>query len=206
MLVPVFLACFWRRWPGAWLTAGVFAAILGLYFLTVPVGHLSRLNIGDVLTLIGAAVYALHIIFVGRYTREHPLGALAFLQVAVTAVLGIVGCLVCAATGWERVRFEADWQLAGAIVVTAVFATALAFTIQFWAQKYTTPTHAAILFTLEPVFAGLISYVVLHERLGGRARLGAALVLAGILLAELKGPAPAAADSPGPVTEVEPAS
>ncbi|MGA2483295.1 MAG: DMT family transporter [Candidatus Acidiferrales bacterium] len=203
VLVPVFLACFWRRWPGGWVTAGVFSAIGGLYFLTVPAGHLSRLNIGDVLTLIGAALYALHIIFVGRYTREHALGVLAFLQVAVTAVFGTVGCLLCAATGWERLRFVADWRLAGAIVVTAVFATALAFTIQFWAQKYTTPTHAAILFTLEPVFAGLTSFVVLHERLGGRGALGAALVLAGILLAELRGPAQAAADSPGPVPGAE---
>jgi drug/metabolite transporter (DMT)-like permease len=205
VLVPVFLACFWRRWPGNWVSAGVFAAILGLYFLTVPAGQLSCLNIGDVLTLAGAVLYALHIIFVGRYAREHALVVLAFLQVALTAFLGIFACLTCAATGWEHLRFEPDWRLVGAIVVTAVFATALAFTIQFWAQKYTTPTHAAILFTLEPVFAALTSFVVLHERLGGRTRLGATLVLAGILLAELRGPAQATAESPGPVTGTEPA-
>lgn len=205
VLVPVFMACFWRRWPGAWVTAGVFAAIAGLYYLTVPARQLSGLNIGDVLTLVGAALYALHIIFVGRYAREHALGVLSFLQVAATAILGTLGCLICAATGWERLRFQADWRLAGAIVVTAVFATALAFTIQFWAQKYTTPTHAAILFTLEPVFAALTSFVVLHERLGRRGLLGASLVLAGIFLAELKGPAQAAADSPGPMPGAEPA-
>jgi len=88
-------------------------------------------------------------------------------------------------------------------VGTAVFATAVAFSIQFWAQRHTTPTHAAILFTLEPVFAALTSFVVLHERLGGRALLGAALVLAGILLSELRGPAQASAESPGPLGDVK---
>jgi drug/metabolite transporter (DMT)-like permease len=203
VLVPVFMACFWRRWPGPWVALGILAAVLGLYLLTVPAGQFSRLNIGDVLTLTGAALYALHIIFVGRYTHEHALGTLTFLQVAWTAVLGIAGCLASAALGWERLRFQADWRLAGAIAATAVFATAVAFTIQFWAQKHTTPTHAAILFTLEPVFAALTSFVMLHERLGGRAQLGAALVLAGILLSELRGPAQASAESPGPLGEVK---
>jgi drug/metabolite transporter (DMT)-like permease len=203
VLVPVFMACFWRRLPGPWIALGVLAAIGGLYFLTVPAGQFSRLNLGDVLTLAGAALYALHIIFVGRYTREHALGVLTSLQVAWTAILGILGCIAFAALGWEHPRFQADWRLAGAIVGTAVFATAVAFSIQFWAQKHTTPTHAAILFTLEPVFAALTSFVVLHERLGGRALLGAALVLAGILLSELRGPAQASAESPGPLGDVK---
>ena len=55
----------------------------------------------------------------------------------------------------------------------AVFATAVAFSLQLWAQQYTTPSHAAILFTLEPVFAAATSYVMLGERLGLRALLGA---------------------------------
>jgi len=66
-----------------------------------------------------------------------------------------------------------------------------------------TPSHAAILFTLEPVFAVATSYVVLGERLGMRSLLGAALVLAGILAAELLGP-PAAPESPEPTGEPHP--
>lgn len=89
-----------------------------------------------------------------------------------------------------------------AVLVTAVLATAVAFSVQVWAQQYTTTTHTAILFSLEPVFAAITSYLVLRERLGGRALCGAALILAGILLAELKGPAPVAADSPGPAGEL----
>jgi drug/metabolite transporter (DMT)-like permease len=79
-------------------------------------------------------------------------------------------------------------------------ATAVAFSIQLWAQQYTSSSHAAILFTLEPVFASLTSYLILGERLGSRALLGAVLVLAGILIAELLGP-PAAPESPEPTAE-----
>jgi drug/metabolite transporter (DMT)-like permease len=81
-----------------------------------------------------------------------------------------------------------------------VLATAVAFSMQFWAQQYTTPSHAAILFTLEPVFAVITSYMLIHERLGKRSMIGAVLVFAGILIAELLGP-PVAPESPEPTGE-----
>jgi drug/metabolite transporter (DMT)-like permease len=74
----------------------------------------------------------------------------------------------------------------------------VAFSLQLWAQQYTSPSHAAILFTLEPVFAVACSYIFLKERLGVRAWTGAAMVLGGILIAELLGP-PAAPESPEPI-------
>ncbi|HVS87137.1 MAG TPA: DMT family transporter [Candidatus Acidoferrum sp.] len=86
------------------------------------------------------------------------------------------------------------------IAICAVFATAVAFPIQLWAQQYTTPSHAAILFTLEPVIAVITSYILIHERLGGRSMAGAVFVFAAILIAELLGP-PAAPESPEPVFE-----
>jgi drug/metabolite transporter (DMT)-like permease len=105
-----------------------------------------------------------------------------------------------AASGWQSARF--GWQVESllGIAICAVLATALAFSIQLWAQQYTTSSHAAILFTLEPVFASVTSYILLRERLGRRALLGAGFVLAGILIAELLGP-PAAPESPEPMGE-----
>jgi drug/metabolite transporter (DMT)-like permease len=86
------------------------------------------------------------------------------------------------------------------IALCAVFATAVAFSLQLWAQQFTTPSHAAIIFTLEPVLAVITSYFVLSERLGWRSAAGAVLVLAGIFVAELLGP-PAAPESPDPMGE-----
>src|SRR5258708_12197950 len=84
------------------------------------------------------------------------------------------------AVRWQPMRFHSTSQLWFGIAVCAVFATAVAFSLQLWAQQFTTPSHAAIIFTLEPVFAVITSYLVLGERLGLRSVAGAALVLAGI--------------------------
>jgi drug/metabolite transporter (DMT)-like permease len=122
--------------------------------------------------------------------------------VATTGALSALALPLAAATRWEAPRIEWAGQLVFEVVITAVGATAIAFTVQVWAQQYTTPTHTAILFSLEPVFAAATSYVVLQERLGRRALAGAALILVGILLAELKGPAQASPESPAPVGEM----
>ncbi len=72
-----------------------------------------------------------------------------------------------------------------ALGITSLVATAAAFTIQSWAQQHLPPTHTALLLTLEPVFAYLTSIVFLHEHLGHRSLIGAALILAGIAITEL---------------------
>jgi len=201
VLVPVLMALFWGRRLNRWVWAGAVAALVGLYYLTVPPAGFAELNVGDLLVLVCAVLFALHIIFVGRYSPHHSVGALSFLQVAATAVLTFTALPMFALAGWEKPRLDWNAGLVAAILVTAVLATAVAFSVQVWSQQYTTPTHTAILFSLEPVFAALTSYVLMHERLSRRALFGAALILAGILLAELKGPTQAAAESPGPVAE-----
>ncbi|MBI1749867.1 MAG: DMT family transporter, partial [Acidobacteria bacterium] len=208
VLVPVLLAVFWRKTINAWVWGGAVATFVGLYLLSVPAGTAGRtaLNAGDVLVFVAAIIWALHIILVAKYSPRHSIGALSFLQVATTAALAAVAMPVFHVLGWETMGVEWTSGLAWRLLVTAVGCTALGFSVQVWAQRHTTPTHIAILFTLEPVFAALTSYIVLHERLGPRALTGGVLILAGILIAELLGPAQAAAESPGPVDEREPFS
>ncbi|HEV8384179.1 MAG TPA: DMT family transporter, partial [Candidatus Acidoferrales bacterium] len=170
VLVPVLLAVFWRRKINAWVWSGAIATFLGLYLLSVPPGTAgwTALNAGDVLVFLAAIVWALHIILVAKYSPRHSIGALSFLQVATTAALAAVAMPVFQALGWETMRMEWTTGLAWRVLVTAVGCTALGFSVQVWAQRHTTPTHIAILFTLEPVFAALTSFIVLHERLGPR--------------------------------------
>jgi drug/metabolite transporter (DMT)-like permease len=200
VLVPLLLAIFWRKHLARWAYAGAAFAVVGLYFLTVPVEGLARLNRGDILTFVAAALYAIHIILVGDYTQRHSHSALSVLQVAACAVFAWTSTGFLAATGWEPARFDASRELYLGIAICAVFATAAAFSIHLWAQQYTTPSHAAIIFTLEPVFAVITSYLVIGERLNARSIVGAIFVLGGILIAELLG-APAAPESPEPVFE-----
>jgi drug/metabolite transporter (DMT)-like permease len=200
VLVPLLLGVFWGRTLTKWIYAGAFAALIGLYFLTVPAEGLRYLNRGDVLTLIGAGFYAIHIILVGEYSQEHSVSALSLIQVAGCAAMAWPLTAFAGAIRWQPVRFYWGWPLFLAILICAVFATAVAFTVQLWAQQYTSPGHAAILFALEPVFAVITSYLFLHERLSARAWQGAGLVVAGIVIAELLGE-PAAPEAPEPIFE-----
>jgi len=197
VLVPLLLGLFWGKRLTLGAYAGAFVAVAGLYFLTIPAQGVAYLNRGDVLTFVAAGLYAVHIILVGEYTREHSAKALSLIQVAACAAMAWVAAASAAAIRWQPARFAWRWELLLGILICAVFATAVAFSIQLWAQQYTTPSHAAILFTLEPVFAVITSYLLIGERLQGRAVLGAVFVFAGILVAELLGP-PAAPESPEP--------
>jgi drug/metabolite transporter (DMT)-like permease len=198
VMVPILHGIFWRSRIGAWVWAGAASALAGLYLLTVPKSGLIGLNRGDLLVGVCAVAFALHILFVGHFSPKYSTGALSFHQVAATAALSLIALPIVTLTHWEPFRFRFTGELALALVVTAAFATAFAFSVQVWAQKHTSPSHTAILFSLEPVFAGLTSFLFFGERLSTRALIGAALILAGIVLAEIKGPAPAAAESAVP--------
>lgn len=208
VLVPLLMAFFWRRRVNGWAGAGALAALGGLYFLTVPpgAGGFSRLNQGDMLALACAVMFALHIIFVGRHIPKFSVAVLSFVQIAACAAFSGVAIPLMSAGDMELPRLEWTRELVLGVLITSLGATAIAFTVQTWAQRYTTPNHTAILLTLEPAFAALTSYVYLGERLGGRALLGAGLILCGILLSELKGPIQFAADAPAPASAPQSAS
>jgi len=204
VLVPILMAVLWGRRINAWIWSGALGALGGLYFLTVPAAGLAHLSRGDLLAFVCAVLFALQVIFVGRYSPRYSVGGLSFLQVATSAALSLAALPLLAITRLEPPRAHLTGGLIFAVLVTAVLATAVAFSVQVWAQQYTSATHTALLLALEPVFAALTSFIVLHERLGARALAGAALILGGILVAELKGPVQASADATGAVRESSP--
>jgi drug/metabolite transporter (DMT)-like permease len=206
ILVPVFLALFWRRHVNRWVAGGVITAMTGLYLMTVPaspgwptqagfawVGSgLRSMNRGDLLTIGCAIFFALQIINMGRAMQRYKFEQIATLQACVAAVMMAVSVPLL-----EHAHVVWSSRVIWAILVTGLLGTAAAFTIQAWAQQFTAPTYTALIFLLEPVFAWITSYVVLQERLGWRAGLGAILILVGIVVSELKGSAAELADEVG---------
>jgi drug/metabolite transporter (DMT)-like permease len=174
------------------------AALAGLYFLTVPPEGLGGLNAGDPIVFGCAVAFAIHMIFIARHVQKHSVGALAIVQVATTAILSTIAIPIASAVHLEQPHWRWSGTLVFAVLVTALGSTAFGFTAQTWAQQYTSPTHTAILISLEPVFAAITSWFVAHEHLTGRILLGAGLIFLGIMLAELKGAAPAAPESTEP--------
>ena len=187
VLVPVFLALFWRRTVNRRTILGIALAMVGLYLLTVPAGQgfgFAAINRGDLLTLGCAVVFGFQIIVVGKVMLHHRFEHVGPLQIVAAATF-----MTATAPLMEHPAMVWSPRVIAAIVVTGLLCTAAAFTIQAWAQQFLPPTHTALIFLMEQVFAWLTSFLVLHERLGYRASAGAVLILGGILVAELKGTA-----------------
>lgn len=187
VLVPV-LAVVWlkrRPQPNAWF--GVATATVGLALLSLNADLIP--TYGDFLVFLCAIGFALHITAVSRYAGPHDPTALAIIQIGVAAVLSWALHLAETGTVTPGVA-EVGWLTGPANVITAwlicgVLATAVAFWLQNVLQPYTTPTHTALIFAAEPVWGAVFSYLLLGEALSLRGYVGAGLILAGMLLAEL---------------------
>jgi drug/metabolite transporter (DMT)-like permease len=159
---------------------GVLAATIGMSLLSLQ-GESLTIGRGDALTIAAAMAFAVHIVLLGHLASRVASGNLAFLQVASAAV---VAWLFLPVAETPEIRWAPAVVLA--IVGGGLLATAFAFLAQTWAQQYLSPTRAALIFMLEPVFAWLVAWWWTGEMLTGRAAVGAGLILAGVLLVELK--------------------
>jgi drug/metabolite transporter (DMT)-like permease len=187
VLVPLLLLTVWRTRVHPWRAVGIALALAGLFLITVPAGSeglagFANINRGDLLTIACALAFAFHIVFLGRAMQRFAFEPIAVLQIAVAALLMSVASPIL-----ERPHFRLSGTVVTTIAVTGVLGTAVAFTVQAWAQQFTPATHTALIFTLEPVFAWLTSFLYLKERLGFRAGAGALMILAGVLVSELLG-------------------
>ncbi len=176
VFTPIIAGLFLRRKVGRIAWAGVGVATVGLAILSLRGFSIGG---GELLTLLCALIYAVHIVALGEWSAGRNPYALAVVQLAVVT-------LICGAAALPGgIMLPPDGPAWTAILVTAVFATAFAFVIQTWAQSIISPTRAAIVMTMEPVFAGVFAVLLGGEHLGVRTVLGGALVLAAMYLVEL---------------------
>ena len=186
IFVPLLITVPWLRPAGThaprWNAfVGALLAFLGIILLTTPAWgfDLRSINAGDLLTLGCALGFACHMVALAHFSPRMRFDQLALLQVSFAALFMAISLPV-----FERPYMHLTGRVVFALLIAAILATAVAFTIQSWAQQILPATHTAVLFTLEPVFAWLTSWIVLGERLGLRAGAGALLILAGICLTE----------------------
>lgn len=158
---------------------GVAIALSGLVLLTWHTPW--SLNLGDILVLICSLFVALHILGLDRFTAGYDARALSFVQIATMAVLGCLGSLFFEPISWPR---QWSTSLVSAFLITAVLATAYAFWAMTKYQRLTTPTRAALIYTLEPVWAAIFSVWLLNEKLTSMAWAGGFLIVAGMVFAE----------------------
>jgi drug/metabolite transporter (DMT)-like permease len=180
VMVPLLAALVYRNRPQVSEVAGVLVATAGMGLMTLE-GAIGSIGKGDLLTFFCAIGFAAHIVTLGHYSEQVSFELLSVGQV------GAAGLWSLALFWWvEGPRLEWHPMLVYAILVTGLLATAVAFTVQAWAQQYTTATRTALIYMLEPVFAWITSYWLMGEGLAGRAAAGALMILGGVILVELK--------------------
>ena len=174
VLTPLIALAVFRMHVARAAWGGVALATLGLAMLAgVHGGSMA----GDVLVLGGAAVYSLQFVVMERYAQLYDALAFTFVEMLAAAV----GLGLCAL---PHLAVPRGWTVWGALLVTGIFASALAFLIQMWAQQRTSATRTALVFTLEPVFAAIFGYWLAGDRLGAFGWVGCAVIMLGIVLAE----------------------
>lgn len=179
VLVPVFLAIVSKKLPNLLTIVSVLFALLGLALITLN-QDVGGINIGDIYTGFCAACFAIYIILVGKFTLKADSIIFAIIQIGVVGILSLFTTIVI-----ETPTVPASFSVWINIAILSIVCTSGAYIMQNLAQKYTTATHTALIYTMEPVFAALFAYIVAGEVLGQRGIIGAIMIISGTLLIEL---------------------
>jgi len=174
-LVGIFLKQYIRI--STWI--GVLVAVTGLYLLSVTENF--TVGKGDLLELAGAFFWSLHIILIDKFTKRADALKLSFLQCITCSVLSLA-----TAIAFEHISINGIGQAIVPILYGGICSVGIAYTLQIVAQKKAQPSHAAIILSMETVFASLGGLLILNEKMVFRGYLGCALMLTGMLLSQLQ--------------------
>lgn len=178
VLVPVVLFIGWRE-KFHWISiAAVVMAVVGAFFLST--GGSFEVRAGDLIELLGALFWTFHVIVLGKYASKFDSMSFSVGQLFVCGALNLgLGLFVETSMPWNI-------PLLGAVAYTAFFSLGLCYTLQIWAQRHTPPADAALILSLESVFAVISGWILLDERLSGIQIFGCTLIFIAVLLSQFK--------------------
>jgi len=180
VFVPVLSVLVLREWPSPKAVVSVAIALVGLGFLSIQPNM--RINSGDLLVLACAFSYSVHIILLDRYVKRYDLVLLTFLQMGVLALTNTASGLA-----FENFKMPSGGIVWASIIVCGVFASAVAFYVQGYAQRILTPVRTSMVLIMEPVFSVVFGIILLGERLTWRGWVGCGLIFVGMVLTEIPG-------------------
>jgi drug/metabolite transporter (DMT)-like permease len=179
IFVPILSFAVLRKKPDRRSIFAAIIAAIGLGFLSLQSNF--QINLGDLLVLACSFSYSLHIIYLDRYARRFDLVLLTFLQMGFLAFGHTTSGLL-----FESFTFPRDGFVWMTIIVCGLFASALAFYIQAFAQRVLSPVRTSVVLIMEPVFSVLFGILLLAERLSLRGWVGCGLILVGMLISEVR--------------------
>ncbi len=178
VLVPIALFFVWREKPHWMSIVAVGLAGVGAFLLST--GGRFEVRPGDVLELIGALFWTFHVIVLGKFASRFEAMSFSVGQLLVCAILNLGVGLIA------EPMMTFNWQLMFAIAYTAFFSLGLCYTLQVWAQRHTPPADAALILSLESVFAVISGWLILNERLVLVQILGCVLIFVAVVLSQFK--------------------
>jgi len=177
ILVPI-LGLFIKQKTSLITWLGAIVATIGLYFLSLNESF--DINIGDVLVLIGAFFWAIQILVIAFYSTKIDAFQLAFTQFVVCAILSFIAAIIS-----ETIVLQNFLKAIIPILYAGIFSVGIAFTIQVVAQREAHPANAAIIMSLEAVFAVIGGWIILNESIPIRGLIGCLLMLIGMIVSQL---------------------
>ena len=178
VLVPIF-SIFLKRRISASNWIGVFVALTGLYLLSITESF--TISVGDILQVGGAICFAVHILLIDHFIKKVDAIKLSFVQFTTCSILSLVAALI-----FETITLNSILQAMIPILYGGICSVGIAYTLQVVGQKNAKPSHAAIILSMESVFATLGGFMILNENLTFRALMGCLLMLLGILLSQFQ--------------------
>ena len=178
ILVPILECILRRRAPERLVVVSTILASIGLFLLTARDGF--SLDKGAALCLMGALFYAIYIVVQDRIAKGEDAFLISILQLGVASLLGLLASFLFEVPTLPQ--SPATW---GAVVYLGLICSAYGFVVQPIAQKHAAPERIGLIFSLEPVFSALLSFLFLHEVLAGINYLGGGLIFLAVVLPEL---------------------
>ena len=193
VFIPILQLIIEKRKPKWFNLFSVFLVLIGLIMLSSKGENVldfinqlgSDFNLGDLLTLFCALLFAFQVVYVDVFTKKYDYLPMVFVQLLITGVGGFILSFIFSITSLEIVRFTINLSVVTAILYSAIFASTIATVIQLKFQKSVSPTKAGIIFSIEPIFAAVFAYFLLSEKISNFGLIGCVIIFIGLIVSEL---------------------
>lgn len=193
VLVPIFQTVIKKRAPGLGSVVAVIFVFIGIIFLTSKGVSLltifteigSDFNFGDFMTLLCAIFYSLQMIHLDMISDKYDVKFLALMQIGITALMSLFVAFSFDLTGIEKIQINFTDNVIFAFFYTAIFASVLTTFMQTKYQRFVTPTRAGIYFSMEPIYAALIAFILMNEIIPSFGLIGCLLIFIGVIISEV---------------------
>lgn len=182
IMIPIILVLVGKQKLNLKQVGCILLIAFGLYFLTNTNDN-QPYNIGDTITFFGAIICALHIILSGHYVRKTDFLGLVFYQFLFSTLISLIGLIVSSSVSHSKIIYSPE--ALNSLLYLGFFGTLICFFVTIWAQKFVSTITTAMIFSLEPVFAAMTSFILLNEKLPPSEIVGALLIIGGLILFNL---------------------